>query len=98
MIALPYRTAPRGASISAAALAAAALLVPLHAQAQQRAIATDMAQVHGARDLFWQDCVGADHPGILLRPDNLAQLRMAHDELGFRYIRFHGIFAADMAG
>jgi xylan 1,4-beta-xylosidase len=83
--------------LSAAALAAAALLVPLHARAQQRAIATDMAQVHGARDLFWQDCVGADHPGILLRPDNLAQLRMAHDELGFRYIRFHGIFADDMA-
>lgn len=86
--------------LCAAALSA---LLPLLAQAQAegqsqtRAIAADLSQVQGARDLFWQDCVGADHPGILLRPANLAQLRLAHDELGFRYIRFHGIFADDMA-
>ena len=76
---------------------ATALLTPLRGHAQSRAIAADLGQVQGPRDLFWQDCVGADHPGILLRPDNLAQLRVAHDELGFRYIRFHGIFADDMA-
>jgi xylan 1,4-beta-xylosidase len=88
-------------SLSAGAALSAALLLPLQAWSQSqvpaRAIAADMKQVQGPRDLFWQDCVGADHPGILLRPDNLAQLRLAHDELGFRYIRFHGIFADDMA-
>jgi xylan 1,4-beta-xylosidase len=87
----------RKAGLCAAALAGTALLQTALAQQPARFIAADMAQTDGARDLFWQDCVGADHPGILLRPDNLAQLRLAHDELGFRYIRFHGIFADDMA-
>lgn len=87
----------RKAWLCAAALSAVALLQTALAQQQPRLIAADMAQTDGARDPFWQDCVGADHPGILLRPDNLAQLRTAHDELGFRYIRFHGIFADDMA-
>jgi xylan 1,4-beta-xylosidase len=80
-----------------AALTTAALSIAAQAQTPERAIMADMKQVEGPRDLFWQDCVGADHPGILLRQDNLAQLRLAHDELGFRYIRFHGIFADDMA-
>ncbi len=62
----------------------------------ERTIVADMAAVAGPRDMEWQDCVGADHPGILLRPDNLAQLRLAHDEIGFKYIRFHGIFHDDM--
>ena len=61
-----------------------------------RGIVADMAQVSGPRDMAWQDCVGADHPGILLRPANLAQLKLAHDEIGFKYIRFHGIFNDDM--
>src|SRR5450432_1592057 len=78
----------------------AALIVPLvapaHGQQSQRAITANMADVAGARDMFWQDCVGADHPGILLRKENLAQLRLAHNELGFKYIRFHGIFSDDM--
>src|SRR5262249_6950407 len=58
-----------------------------------RAITADMARVQGPRDMAWQDCVGADHGGILLRREDQDQLRLAHDELGFRYIRFHGIFA-----
>jgi xylan 1,4-beta-xylosidase len=36
--------------------------------------------------------VGSDAPGTLIRDDSLAQLKIAKDELGFRYIRFHGIF------
>jgi len=55
-----------------------------------------MADTVGSRDISWQESVGADHPGILLRKDNLAQLRIIHDELGFKCIRFHGIFADDM--
>ncbi len=80
-----------------AAALSTAVLIPVQAQPPERAITADMAQVEGARDMFWQDSVGADHPGILLRSDNLAQLRLVHDELGFRTIRFHGIFADDMA-
>ncbi|MDE2501044.1 MAG: cellulase family glycosylhydrolase [Alphaproteobacteria bacterium] len=45
--------------------------------------------------MAWQDCVGAGHAGLLLREANQAQLRMVHNALGFKYIRFHGIFADD---
>jgi xylan 1,4-beta-xylosidase len=72
------------------------LLAPAYAEQSQRTITADMTELAGARDMFWQQCVGADHPGILLRKDNLAQLRFVHDEIGFKYIRFHGIFADDM--
>lgn len=61
-----------------------------------RKIETSMTAVLGPRDMAWQDCVGADHPGILLRKDNLAQLHLTHEETGLRYIRFHGIFSDDM--
>jgi xylan 1,4-beta-xylosidase len=60
-----------------------------------RIVAADMARIRGPRDTAWQDCVGADHGGILLRKENQDQLRLAHDELGFKYVRFHGIFADD---
>jgi xylan 1,4-beta-xylosidase len=80
--------------LAVAALATIALLAS--AAAQPRMLAADMAQVQGPRDMEWQDCVGADHPGILLRPGNLAQLKLAHDEIGFKFIRFHGIFLDDM--
>jgi xylan 1,4-beta-xylosidase len=36
--------------------------------------------------------VGSDFPGTLIRDDSQAQLKLAVDELGFRYIRFHAIF------
>jgi len=75
------------------ALALAALLAP----AAGRTVTADMSAVTGPRDMSWQDCVGADHPGILLRQGNLAHLKLAHDEIGFKYLRFHGIFHDDMA-
>jgi xylan 1,4-beta-xylosidase len=40
--------------------------------------------------------MGSDYPGIMLRPDNLTHLRLARQELGFEYIRFHGIFHDSM--
>ncbi|HVY84932.1 MAG TPA: beta-xylosidase [Caulobacterales bacterium] len=61
-----------------------------------RSIAADIGRAKGPSDRFWRLCVGADHPGILLRPANLAHLELAHRELGFEYIRFHGIFHDDM--
>jgi xylan 1,4-beta-xylosidase len=50
-----------------------------------------MRAVQGPRDLFWQDCVGADHGPLMLRPANQLQLRMVQREIGFKYVRFHGI-------
>jgi xylan 1,4-beta-xylosidase len=77
------------------ALVSVAALSPSFAQQSARSVIVDMAQVAGPRDMAWQDCVGADHGGLLLRPANAQQLRLVHGETGFKYIRFHGIFADD---
>lgn len=45
---------------------------------------------------FYQKCVGAGRAGEGLRADWQTQLKMAVDECGFEYIRFHGLFADDM--
>lgn len=47
-------------------------------------------------DFAWQKCIGNDHAFQMHRSDMLEHLKTVHDELGFEYIRFHGIFADDM--
>ncbi len=47
-------------------------------------------------DRSWQMCVGSDHAFQAHRRDWQDQLKFAHDELGFRYVRFHGILDDDM--
>ncbi len=44
----------------------------------------------------WQYCVGSGHATLALRADYLKQLKQVHEELGIRYVRFHGIFNDDM--
>jgi xylan 1,4-beta-xylosidase len=43
-------------------------------------------------DRFFDLSAGSDYPGTLIREDSQAQLKLAVDELGFRYLRFHAIF------
>jgi xylan 1,4-beta-xylosidase len=57
-----------------------------------RQIAIDAHAPTTPRDHFYDLSVGSDFPGTLIRDDSLAQLKTARQELGFRYIRFHGIF------
>lgn len=45
---------------------------------------------------YWELCVGSCHAYTALREDYRKQLKRAHDELGFKYVRFHGIFNDDM--
>jgi xylan 1,4-beta-xylosidase len=45
---------------------------------------------------FWERVVGSDHAPMALRADWQQQLRRCHDELGFRYVRFHGLLCDDM--
>jgi xylan 1,4-beta-xylosidase len=76
-----------------ALLFASTLNVPaLAADNAARRIPIDLDAPTVARDRFADLSVGADFPGTLIRDDSLAQLKTAKDELGFRYIRFHGIF------
>ena len=57
-----------------------------------RTIVADLTQTTGPVDRFFDLSVGSDYPGTLIRDDSQAQLKVATDELGFRYIRFHAIF------
>jgi xylan 1,4-beta-xylosidase len=70
------------------------LVPPVAAQADHspRQIVANLATSTGAVDRFFDLSVGSDYPGTLIRDDSQAQLKLAVDELGFRYIRFHAIF------
>ncbi|KGF81496.1 beta-xylosidase [Massilia sp. JS1662] len=74
----------------ALAFSAPFALPALAADARQIVIDANAPTV--PRDHFADLSVGSDYPGTLIRDDSLAQLKIAKDELGFRYIRFHGIF------
>lgn len=45
---------------------------------------------------FWEECVGSCHAYTALREDWRQQMRRCRDELGFRYVRFHGLFTEQM--
>ncbi len=44
----------------------------------------------------WEHTVGSDHAPMALRADWQAQLGRCRRELGFRYVRFHGLLSDDM--
>jgi xylan 1,4-beta-xylosidase len=44
----------------------------------------------------WEHTVGSCHAPIALRADWQQQLRRCHAELGFRYVRFHGLLSDDV--
>ncbi|MFS2213634.1 beta-xylosidase [Telluria sp. Tellsp104] len=66
--------------------------LPAMAADAARQIVIDAKAPTVPRDHAADLSVGSDYPGTLIRDDSLAQLKIAKDELGFRYIRFHGIF------
>lgn len=45
---------------------------------------------------FWEHTVGSGHAPLALRADWQEQMRTCHEELGFRYVRFHGLLSDDM--
>lgn len=45
---------------------------------------------------YWEMCVGSCHAYTALRADYRKQLKRAHEELGFKYVRFHGLLDDDM--
>ena len=83
------------ALVPAIGLAVAISHSPLTAQSQRtppRTIVVNLDSSAGPIDRFFDLSVGSDFPGTLIRDDSQAQLKLAVDELGFRYIRFHAIF------
>ncbi len=93
-------TARLGVCLVAAGLAFIAPPVSAMRQSEaagtKRVISADLNRVKGPRDMAWQFCVGGSHAGLMLTPANLDQLALLHRELGFRYVRFHGILSDDM--
>jgi xylan 1,4-beta-xylosidase len=76
-------------------LLTARFALPASAQSheiQPRRIVVNIADAGEPIDRFFDLSVGSDYPGTLIRDDSQAQLKVAVDELGFRYIRFHAIF------
>jgi hypothetical protein len=45
---------------------------------------------------FWEHTVGSGHAPLALRADWQAQMRRCHDDLGFRYVRFHALLSDEM--
>jgi xylan 1,4-beta-xylosidase len=79
---------PLAAALAVVGLCATAPAAP----AADRQVTLDLAAASAPVDRFFDLSVGADYPGTTGRPENLAQLKTAVDELGFRYVRFHDIF------
>ena len=56
----------------------------------------DLAEATTPFPHFWEHTVGSDHAPVALRADWQSQLKKCRDELGFRYVRFHGLLSDDM--
>ena len=61
-----------------------------------RTISVDINQVKGQLPKSINVCVGAGRANEGLRADWQRQLTVAHNECGFKYIRFHGLLSDDM--
>jgi xylan 1,4-beta-xylosidase len=56
----------------------------------------DLAQQGNQLPHCWEHTVGSCHAPLALRADWQAQLARCHAELGFRYVRFHGLLSDDV--
>lgn len=61
-----------------------------------RTISADLRTANGPMNRMHEFCIGAGRANEGLRADWQRQLVRAHEECGFRYIRFHGLFCDDM--
>lgn len=56
----------------------------------------DLAEPTTPLPHFWEHTVGSDHAPMGLRADWQQQLTRCHHELGFTYVRFHGLLSDDV--
>lgn len=59
-------------------------------------ITADTARVKGPRSTTWRDTVGAGRAAEALRDTWRRQIKTCHDELGFKYLRMHGLFEDEL--
>ena len=72
------------------------LAVASGVRAADRVIGADYQQEKGAMPEVFRECVGAGRAAEGLRADWQEQLKLAHEEIGFRSIRFHGVLSDEM--
>jgi xylan 1,4-beta-xylosidase len=56
----------------------------------------DLLDKAGPLPHYWEKVVGSCHATLALRADWQKQMTRCHAELGFQYVRFHGILCDDM--
>ena len=56
----------------------------------------DLSQTGRRLSHCWEHTVGSCHAPLALRSDWQAQLEQCHRELGFQYVRFHGLLSDDL--
>jgi xylan 1,4-beta-xylosidase len=56
----------------------------------------DLSQTGTPFSHCWEHTIGSCHAPLALRSDWQAQLEQCHRELGFQYVRFHGILSDDL--
>jgi xylan 1,4-beta-xylosidase len=69
---------------------------PAGLRAGERIVAADLGNESGPVNRMYRVCVGAGRANEGLRGDWQRQLKICHAELGFDFIRFHGLFHDDM--
>ena len=62
----------------------------------ERTISVDFTKVRGPHSTVWKECIGAGRANEGLRADWQQQLALVQKEIGFRYIRMHGLLHDDM--
>ena len=62
----------------------------------QRIISADLLQVKGPRSMIWRNCVGAGRVAEGLRDGWRQQLEECHREIGFKYLRMHGLLQDEL--
>jgi xylan 1,4-beta-xylosidase len=57
----------------------------------------DLADTASQFRHYYEVCVGGGHAALALRADWRSHMRKCRDELGFQYVRFHGLLGDDMS-
>jgi len=73
-----------------------ASLFSFAAFAQVRNIYADLSKIQGPLNTQFKECIGAGRANEGLRADWQQQLKLTHQECGFKYIRMHGLLTDDM--
>jgi xylan 1,4-beta-xylosidase len=72
------------------------LLVLLPCLATKTTLTVDVSDTPTGFPQFWRQCIGSGHAALTLRSDWRDHVRIQQDAIGFRSIRFHGLFDDDM--